>query len=328
MAPTFSWARDTDAVSRPRLLWSTLGLVALAVATALVAVGAMRATAPLPAPTPTPSALTGPASVEASPTPTSSPSDARVQLVEPPLALADARTAFRGSVGACDGQATLERSLDGGRTWRTLDTPVRQLLSLSALPPSSVDLVGAGPAAGGRCRASFWASQDAGRTWDGPLSASGAWLRDPDRPRMIRTPSGPAASPCPNPNLAVVELAGLSITDAAALCPKGQVLRTLDGGASWVSMSVVPGAVALAWESRDLGWLLDASDAQCPSFRLLQTVDGGRTWRTGGCVGQFPGASQAVTPSLAFADGEVGMAVVGDQVFVTDDSGYGWRWVS
>jgi photosystem II stability/assembly factor-like uncharacterized protein len=127
----------------------------------------------------------------------------------------------------------------------------------------------------------------------------------------------------------VVELAGLSVTDAAALCPKGQVLRTLDGGATWVPMSVVPGALALAWESRDLGWLLDGSDAQCPSLRLLRTIDGGQTWQSGGCVGQLrPSADLSVLPSLAFADGEVGMAVVGDQVFVTRDSGYGWRQVS
>jgi hypothetical protein len=315
-------------VSRARLVWTTLGLVGLALLTGLVALAAMRSTAPLPAPTPQGSALTGPASVEPSPTPTGKLSDRRVQLVEPPLALANARVAYRGTTGACDDQATLQRSVDGGRSWRPLQPPVRQLLTVRAVPPSGVDLVGSGAPDGAGCRTVAWTSTDAGRAWDGPSSAAAQWYRDPDRPREVHTPGGPVATPCPNPNLAALELVGLSATDAAVLCPKGRVLRTLDGGVTWSRTAVVPGAVALAWESRDLGWLLDVSDAQCPSVRLLQTVDGGVSWRVGGCLGLEPvQPEQGLLPSLAFADGDVGMAVVGDAVFTTRDGGYGWRQV-
>ena len=315
-------------MSRPRLVWTTLGLVVLALVTGVVAYVAMRSTAPLPAPTPQGSALAGPASVEPTPTSTGQPSDGRVQAVEPPLALANARVAYRGTVGACDDQATLERSVDGGRSWRPVRLPVRQLLTLRAVPPSGVDLVGSGSPDGAGCRTATWTSTSAGRSWDGPAAASAQWYRDPDRPREVHTPTGPVPTPCANPNLAAVELVGLSATDAAVLCPKGQVLRTVDGGISWIRMAVVPGAVALAWESRDLGWLLDVSDAQCPSVRLLQSVDGGRTWRVGGCLGLLPvRPAEGLLPSLAFADGDIGMAVVGGDVYTTEDGGYGWRQV-
>ena len=315
-------------MSRPRLVWTTLGLVALTVVTGLVAYAAMRSTAPLPAPTPQGSALTGPASIEPTPPATGKPSDSRVQVVAPPLALADARVAYRGTVGACDELATLERSVDGGRSWRSVSLPVGQLLSLRAVPPSGVVLVGSGSPDGAGCRTVAWTSSDGGRSWDGPAAAAAQWYRDPDRPREIHTPAGPAQTPCANPNFAAVELVGLSTTDAAVLCPKGRVLRTLDGGANWLRLTVVPGAVALAWESRDLGWLLDISDAQCPSVRLLQTVDGGRTWRVGGCLGQLPvQPDEGLLPSLAFADGYLGMAIVGGDVFTTKDGGYGWRQV-
>ena len=112
---------------------------------------------------------------------------------------------------------------------------------------------------------------------------------------------------------------------AALLCQDGQVVRSIDGGSGWTNASRVAGAVALAWNSPELGWLLDTGGDLCPGLQALRTVDGGVTWQEGGCVGTSQQAASSGRPALDFADPQNGMALVGTETFVTADGGVTWQ---
>lgn len=318
-------------MSRRGLTWSTVGLVVLAVATAVIVLAALRGTAPLPAPRPSGSALASPPAASATPDDEGQARDVRLQPVEPLLAAVDGRVAWRGSAGTCAGGAVLERTSDGGATWRPVVAPVATISALRLLGPSQVELVGAGPsgvADAAACTPGVWTSGDSGRSWSGPDDASAVWYRDPQRAGQLHSPAGPVPNPCPDRDRPVVELAGLTAVDAVLLCPGGSLYRTADAGARWARVADQPGAVAMAWQSPDTGWLLDLSDERCPSVVLLRTIDGGGSWSPGGCLGQDPVvAEEGGLPSLAFADVEVGIAIVSGGVFTTADGGLTWRLV-
>ena len=154
--------------------WSALAVVALAAVTAVLAVAALRApsTGSGATPAPTGSALSNP------PTVTQQPGGARdigAPDVEPPLALVDLRHAYRGSVGTCSGGSTLERTIDGGESWQSVDAPVAALTDIDAKTSVVVTVVGADAS----CRPASWSSTSAGREWSGPAVTAGSWFRFP-----------------------------------------------------------------------------------------------------------------------------------------------------
>ncbi len=302
--------------------WSALGVAVLAAVTVVLVVAALSGTGGTETPGPSPSALSHPPTVSESPT--GKPADARPPDVEPPLVLVDENTAFRGTTGTCLGGSTLERTTDGAATWEPIQPPANAILQLNAVTSAVVNVVGADET----CQTATWISNTAGRVWDGPGVTAGQWFRKPDTDRKLQATFGVVPSPCPDQKEAIVEIDPVSDTDAALLCPGGEVFRTSNSGTDWTPATVVDNAVALAWETPELGWVLEANTENCPAFRLLESVDGGATWQTGGCVGEAPAASpKAVQPSLSFADPLIGMASLDGAVFMTIDGGLNWTQV-
>ncbi len=110
----------------------------------------------------------------------------------------------------------------------------------------------------------------------------------------------------------------------------GLVLRTNDGGRSWVTQAVGTGGSIndLYFRDKDNGYLLTAD-------RILRTVDGGVTWRE---VRRLPaaefGGAEPELYSVRFAGKKKGWAVgsisrsevvVDSLVLYTDDGGETWR---
>ncbi|KIF03006.1 oxidoreductase, partial [Streptomyces sp. RSD-27] len=111
---------------------------------------------------------------------------------------------------------------------------------------------------------------------------------------------------------------------------KGTVLRTRDGGRSWLDVSP-PGAVADQLELRDIE-AFDARRAVALSIgeggasRILRTEDGGASW-TEAFRNPDP---RAFYDCLTFFDSRHGLAVSDPvdgkfRVLATDDGGRGWR---
>jgi hypothetical protein len=296
-------------------------VVVLAVATLVTAVVALRArttTPPVGAPAESSASgeVSSPSTVTPSPTVDGSQPG---RLVEPPLVMASRTEGYRAEPGSCLGGGAVLRTDDQGRSWRLLGLDVSSVLALASPGAGSVEAV---VTTSDACDAVGVASSDAGRSWT--ETADTSWHRFGDDVRLLHTPTGSVGNPCPDPSLPVVELQGLSTTDAAVLCPGGQVLRTLDGR-RFRLRSTVPAAMAMAFDSRDLGWLLVRDGQQCPAYVLKRSQDGGVTWAPGGCVGSADALASASPPALAFSDAQHGLATIGDVAYSTADGGFTWQ---
>lgn len=307
-----------------RASWATLALVVLGVVAVVLAFAAMRATRPTAPPQPAGSALGAPSSA---PSPSQGGDrgpddvpDTVPPVVEPPLLLADADVAYRGTSGSCLGGATLERTSDGGRRWVSVTVPAQGIYALAGTGGAPLQVIGVDS----DCALQQWVSADGGRTWSAPTPASGVFSRLPGTTRQIATPTGETRSPCADRAVAPVAVEPISEMAAAVLCDGGAVFVTDDGGAGWSAVSAVTGAVALAFEGPELGWVLVGAADVCPGYRLFRTIDGGDTWVTGGCVGTAELPDRRSLPSVSFLDADVGMADLGGETFVTSDAGLRW----
>ncbi len=122
-----------------------------------------------------------------------------------------------------------------------------------------------------------------------------------------QTPVAEAATSTPAPQGPAPSLASLHMLDAQAgwaWTTEGHLLRTADGGKTWVDRTP-PG-----YQYTDWGFFLDAQAAWLPvylpdssRFALLHTGDGGATWA------EYP---QGPATGLHFADALNGWAVSGD----------------
>jgi len=117
--------------------------------------------------------------------------------------------------------------------------------------------------------------------------------------------------------------AGWALTNANV--PGGgniQVLKTVDGGASWSLINTgQPGLITIGYgiktgkiyfQDTDIGWILGA---QCV---LLKTTDGGATWSSVALPAKYLN-----TFSIAFNGSQNGI-ICGETIFATDDNGASW----
>ncbi len=133
----------------------------------------------------------------------------------------------------------------------------------------------------------------------------------------------------PQANGVTVELRGLSVVSPTVVWASGQrgtVIRTFDGGRSWVSQTV-PGAGALDLRSIDapsaaVAFAMSIAD----SGRIFRTLDSGRTWTS-----QMVGAKKgSFFDAIRFWDAKHGIAVSdpvdGRFLFITtSDGGDSWQ---
>jgi photosystem II stability/assembly factor-like uncharacterized protein len=98
------------------------------------------------------------------------------------------------------------------------------------------------------------------------------------------------------------------------------LMRTVDGGATWVVQQVTPAEAIIDIQFIDAnrGWALGESPSS--GNTVLRTTDGGTTWTPSsiGMDASFFGSA------LSFVDSQMGWVVGGDRVFVTKDGGATW----
>jgi len=152
------------------------------------------------------------------------------------LTVVDGQAAWRAERGACDTQAVIEVTSDGGATWtatRPVTTEGHEVLWLWAQDESYAQ---AAVSAGDDCEWTGIRTFTSGNFWQpSPDALKAATFIAPDG--ALITPSG-ATAPCDTP----VDVAERS--DAlAVLCADGTVHESLNG-AGW-TQSIVPGALAI-----------------------------------------------------------------------------------
>jgi len=237
-------ARLRERDGRPLGLWVsgalvgvlTIGVVALVILAVMHTRGAAETASPRPVPTFTP--VTSGPSPTPTPTPTVAPAPGAAERF---LSAGSGRVLWRATAGDCNAvPPLLERSEDGGRTWRDV-TPhyrgVGQISSLDAFAGTEGEMVASlGPA----CEVQLLRTFTEGRFWDpypDVLRAS-TYVNPADTAEVV-TPSGPVPAPCASP----YGLRAGGDPRAVALICDGRAL-TLSGD-RWTDLGVTD-AVALA----------------------------------------------------------------------------------
>ncbi len=180
------------------LVGVTVAVVAIAaVVLVVLALLHSRGAAPTGTPRPVPTFET-PQQSSASPTPTATPSTPGAD--ERFLAIGTGAM-WRATAGGCGGSApVIERSVDGGATWRDVTPTYRgiaQVLSLDPLAGDQAEVVaGMGPG----CEVQALRTFTGGEFWEpyADVLAASTYLA-PQDPASVVTPAGAVAAPCPTP---------------------------------------------------------------------------------------------------------------------------------
>jgi hypothetical protein len=180
-------------------------------------------------------------SAPGSSSPTSPSSSVNAPLQTMLVALDDQR-AWRVGAGSCSaGGATLETTVDGGKTWAKGTTNVRRIVRVKPDDNRAAFIVGADVS----CAAKLKNTSDGGGTWASGGDVGRAWFRDPKDSLVVRAPGSATSRPCGKET--VLDLAVLTAAGSArVLCADGRVRSTTDNGSVWTDAGKVDGAVALA----------------------------------------------------------------------------------
>jgi hypothetical protein len=185
-----------------------------------------------------PTATSSPAR-DASTNPTPSTRPIEPVPVERLLLAISSKTAWRATVGDCNTPGKIERSTNGGASWkgvvRTGPTPI---VRLGAEP--SGDLLAIG---GTRRSCSVRYVAYAG---DGIVTSSASpanvWFPTPENRDEINGPDGTKGTPCHGH---AIGLASLSLSRALVMCDDGTAMSSDNSGKTWLQVAKIPNALAV-----------------------------------------------------------------------------------
>jgi hypothetical protein len=259
-------------------------------------------------------------STSSSPSPQSSPSSKPEPEVIPTkrlIAAASARLAWRATVGDCKTSGTVERSTDGGKTWRrALKSDLAPIVRLAFDGAGNIYTVGG---AGETCSTQYTAYSSDGDTTESTGTPMDIWFSRPKDRDQVYSPDNIKAAPCDKGH--VVGLSSLSTSDALVICTDGAAMVTSDSGKSWAEAANVPGTLAVG-SGGDRYWIAGTT-ATCDgiSIRSLQASDGELSRGPSRCA-----PASNVTPggvAIDYSDNTIWLWA-GKKVKTSSDSGRSW----
>jgi hypothetical protein len=181
-------------------------------------------------------------SITPTPSPSSKPpTDQKVALPTRLLVATSATEAWRATVGDCQTQGRLERSEDGGKSWKqAVKATLGPIVRLGVEPNGNLYTLGGG---GEDCSIHYISYSTSGAIAAQTDNPQGLWSRDPKNPDEIHGPGSARATPCKRQH--IVGLASLSTTEAILVCTEGSVMVTSDSGRSWKEADQLPGTMAV-----------------------------------------------------------------------------------
>jgi hypothetical protein len=163
----------------------------------------------------------------------------------------DDSSAWRTTTGECPAsRAILERTVDGGATWRQYPlaplVDVRSVTRIEASDSSYISVIGR---RGPDCSAILAATYTGGRDWkEFPAQLADAWFVDPTNRATIHTARAERTAPCDT----IVSVAIVGADETAVLCSTQMMFRSSDGGLTWDAGVLVPGAASLDDMDREI----------------------------------------------------------------------------
>jgi photosystem II stability/assembly factor-like uncharacterized protein len=219
--------------------------------------------------------------------------------------------------GTCGGDAALEKTTDGGRTWTDLTVPAAGVLRVALTDSASGFLVGTDTA----CTPAMYRTEDGGQTWTRADGPAGVWHRAVQSDvRHLHSPSRRVAVPCREPS-GLADLASLGVRAAAVLCTDGSVYRTSDSGVRWAEQGTVTDATAIAFPTASVAYAAAPATDTCGGVEIRTSTDGGAQWEVTACLTD---ASPTGGTALSFSDARNGMVLAGDATYRTNDGGVTW----
>jgi hypothetical protein len=279
-------------------------------APAAVAEVSASPTASVAASSPEPSA--SPSS--ASPSPTDSAPDVEVAPLERMVSAAGPEVAWVADAGSCSEPGRVRVTTDGGAAWSSNAAP-GLVLRVTATSGTEGFVTGGDDG----CAYRLWPTGDGGESWGDAQSGAGWWSRLPEEPGKVNSATGATVTPCPD-GADVVDLVGLEVETALALCEGGEGRSTADAGASWTTTFTVEGALALAVNPDASAGVLVHTEDGCSGV-VASAVRDGEPADDGTCVESSPS-----TGHVAVAGSESAWWLVsGDEAFVASSPDGPWE---
>lgn len=171
----------------------------------------------------------------------------------------------------------LMKTADGGQSWATKLTVSSDISEGGAVYASGSQVWGLfyGGAGMSQLSYSLYASTDGGKSWRKVISqetAGGGPAPGKAKGIAAQGPASPGGHPG---NMQLVEGAAI-LAGYSGAAEKAGVGRSLDGGASWTNLSMVPGFEnTISFPERNGGWMAVTS---LSDSAVYSTRDGGKTW--------------------------------------------------
>ena len=181
-----------------------------------------------------------------SPTPSAKPTSSTKENIEVVrtrrlLVAATAREAWRATVGDCKTPARLERSSNGGKSWKLVKSSgLAPIMGLGIEDRGNLYAVG-GARPG--CSTRYLAFSASGAIVGQTEAPQGVWYLNPNKRDQVVGPQNAKASPCKRQHL--VGLASLDAPKALVICGDGSAMTTSNSGRSWRRAGEIPGTQAI-----------------------------------------------------------------------------------
>jgi hypothetical protein len=227
------------------------------------------------------------------------------------------KTAWRSTVGDCNTPGTIERSTNGGASWkevvRTGPTPI---VRLGAEPTGDFFAIGG---ASRSCSVRYVAYAGDG-TVTTSASPANVWFPTPANRDEINGPDGTKDTPC---NGHAIGLASLDLSQALVMCDDGTAMSTGNSGRTWRQVARIPDTLAITASSGRYWAAGVHKDCDGVTVQSLTEENGSLTRGRTRCA-----------PNLDVAAGQVAFDITGggtiwlwsaSRVVVSKDDGRTWE---
>jgi hypothetical protein len=250
----------------------------------------------------------------ASPSPSESTPQVEVAPVTRMVWAVDSKVAWVADGGSCSEPGRVRVTTDAGASWSSNAAP-GLVLRVTATSATEGFVTGGDDG----CAYRLWQTSDGGGSWGGAQSGAPWWSRLPEDAGKVNAATGATVTPCPD-GADVVDLVGIKVETALALCAGGEVRSTADAGASWTTTFTVDGALALSLNPDASAGVLVHTDDGCAGV-VATAVRNGKPAKDGTCVESSPSTGHVAVSGSASA----WWLVSGDEAFVASSPDGPWK---